>query len=472
MASSHHPSFASADAGSSTSGSAVVSRSDIISTEICLVNDDADPSLATGDADPSEEMVLGHPQPFKGDEVFEEGEKALYTRATLPGAFKKRAKLWVQYGKMHLSAIQVKALNYRAREGEKTITEHVFNEGGWDSIPERGMFILTIFTGGKKKPSSGEGQSVLYTKVQLPGIYGEAVKLWVKSGVTFFGEEIKKGVAEQGHNIHMGEKNDSLMLMFISRLNDTGSLSLPLKRNPEQPQPSMAAHLPSGSTDGGSSSAGNASVVLGEPQPFNGYSAFKKGERLKYTKVELPGFFKRDVKLWVKFGELYLMAMEMKPKALKSSNRRDAMKTHYYNHGRGASMYNGSLFLSLARREDAIPSGKTNRRDAMKTHYYNHGRGASMYNGSLFLSLARREDAIPSDEKNTFYSKVELPSVYGESAKMWVRSDDIVVNSLDIKAEDACSRWEQTPSLKMDDDGGKIDDSLTVVLVFNPKMRE
>ncbi|KAJ4833735.1 hypothetical protein Tsubulata_036344 [Turnera subulata] len=218
------------------------------------------------------------------------------------------------------------------------------------------------------------------------------------------------------------------------------SLTPPPETNPKQPQPSMAFQLPS---DTGSSSTGNASVVLGQPQPFNGNNAFKKGERLKYTKVELPGFFKRDVKLWVKYGELYLMAMEMKPKSFGSSNCRDAMKSHYYNHGPSASMYNGSFFLSLARRENATPGGR-----------------------------GRHPNPSGEDEKDTLYSKVELPGVYGEGVKMWVKSESIVVNSMNIKTEDACSMQEEKPKLRIGKDGAEIDSSLAVTLVFAPKVRE
>ncbi|KAJ4829929.1 hypothetical protein Tsubulata_012127 [Turnera subulata] len=288
MASSHHLSLAAADTGTFTSVSADANGSGFFTAHITLVASvtESFSSLATGDADPSEEMVLGQPEPFNGDEVSRQSRKLRFSR-----------------------------------------------------------------------------------------------------------------------------ESDSIMLRFTPQLKE---------HNHRYHQ------LPSASADAGSSSSAKTSVVLGRPLPFNGNNALKKRERLKDTK----------------YGELYLMAMELKPKSFGSSNCRDAMKFPYYNHGPGASMYNGTFFLSLARRrENAIP-------------------------------VRRGRHPNSSDGTDTLYSKVELPGIYGDGVKMWVKSESVVVNSMDLKSEDACSEQEGSPELRIDKDGAEIDNSLAVTLVFTPKMRE
>ncbi|KAJ4830278.1 hypothetical protein Tsubulata_021755 [Turnera subulata] len=149
-------------------------------------------SLATGDATyPSDVMVLGQPQPFSGHNIFEKGEKGKYTKVNLPGLFKKRVKLWVNYGEMHLSVVEFKGLaldtTRNLRNFKETVAD-VFNNN-------RVLFELILLTQKTKEPSarSSGAESALTTKVELPGVYGEAVKLWVKTDTVgaVFGEEIK-----------------------------------------------------------------------------------------------------------------------------------------------------------------------------------------------------------------------------------------------------------------------------------------
>ncbi|KAJ4826123.1 hypothetical protein Tsubulata_049735 [Turnera subulata] len=166
----------------------------------------------------SEVLVIGRPQPFTGNNIFEKGERAKYTRVNLPGLFKKQVKLWVNYGDMDLCVVESKGLTFNAadaatiiRKLEEEVT-NLFNK--FTGV----MFDLELITKEKKKPSahsSGE-ESVLYRKVELPGIYGKVVKLWVKSdSITCFGEEFKIPGAAVNFGIPCSPDFDSVVLSFI-----------------------------------------------------------------------------------------------------------------------------------------------------------------------------------------------------------------------------------------------------------------
>ncbi|KAJ4826124.1 hypothetical protein Tsubulata_049737 [Turnera subulata] len=82
------------------------------------------------------------------------------------------------------------------------------------------MFALNILAEkGKEKPSahpSGE-ESVLYTKVELPGIYGKAVKLWVKSDIFIGpGQELKMPCNCE-LKFCASRDQDSLILSFVPK---------------------------------------------------------------------------------------------------------------------------------------------------------------------------------------------------------------------------------------------------------------
>ncbi|KAJ4848255.1 hypothetical protein Tsubulata_043087 [Turnera subulata] len=204
--------------------------------------------------------------------------------------------------------------------------------------------------------------------------------------------------------------------------------------------------LPAASPESGSSSGHanpNASdkeaLVLGQPEPFNVHGVFKKGERIKYHRVTLPGALEENVKLWVRYDKLYLIGIEMKEEVFSSKPTRGGMKQHFYNHGPGASMYNGSFILTLSMMEK--PSS---------------GHGTTTTKNKS------------SEEAAALYTKVELPGVYGQGVKMWVKSGEVIVNSRDVKVEEVfCSR-EERKSREIDIGMGSECDPM--VLIFAPKL--
>ncbi|KAJ4832309.1 hypothetical protein Tsubulata_026975, partial [Turnera subulata] len=334
--------------------------------------------------DVSRSALTLDPKPFNGDDVFEEGESVHYTEVTLPGLFKKQVKLWVKYGEMNLSALELKPLSYDSSDGGAT-KSHVFNGPSRLPIFKSGMFIVTLFGGETQKPSAHE--SVLYRKVELPGIYGEAVKLWVRSdSVTIYGEEIKKEVTSQSHRVHFDEDSDSLMLMFAPVLKEVPAASPESGSSSAHPNPSASGVL-----------------VLGQPEHFNVHGVFKEGERIKYNKVTLPGDLEKN---------LYLTGIEMK-KQMLSKPTSDGAKQHFFNHGPSASVFNGILILSLTMIE------KPSSCQAATSHHSSE------------------------EETAALYTKVELPGIYGESVKLWVRSGEVIVNCRDVTAEEACSSTEE-----------------------------
>ncbi|KAJ4837491.1 hypothetical protein Tsubulata_041977 [Turnera subulata] len=169
-------------------------------------------SSAISEAADRSEVMVGQPQPFTGHNIFENGERVKYTKVNLPGRFKKRSKLWVNYGEMHLRVVE-------AKFGTETEFRN-FDQGFGNLIDKvlngEIMFMLNILAKKEKeKPSahpSGE-ESVLYTKVELPGIYGEAVKLWVKSDIVIGpGQELKNQCVLR---LCGSPDFDSLILSFI-----------------------------------------------------------------------------------------------------------------------------------------------------------------------------------------------------------------------------------------------------------------
>ncbi|KAJ4848252.1 hypothetical protein Tsubulata_043084, partial [Turnera subulata] len=306
----------------------------------------------------SEVLAIGRPQPFTGNNIFEEGERAKYTRV----------KLWVNYGEMDLCVVESKGLTFNAADAATIIRKlkeevtNLFNK--FTGV----MFDLELITKEKKKPSahsSGE-ESVLYRKVELPGIYGKAVKLWVKSdSITCFGEEFKIPGAAVNFGIPCSPDFDS-----VPHLNPTAP----------PPQPSSLPTL--------------QVMVVGRPRPFTGHNIFEKGERSKYTKVKLPGLFKKQVKLWVNYGEMDLCVVEVKVDTETDVRNFEEGFTNLFD-----KCYNGVMFgLNL-----------------------------------LTIKEKYKASAHPSGEESVLYRKVELPGIYGKAVKVWVKSDILICVGQEFK---------------------------------------
>ncbi|KAJ4834869.1 hypothetical protein Tsubulata_039985 [Turnera subulata] len=167
-------------------------------------------SATSGAASRSEVMVLGQPQPFTGHNIFEKGERSKYTQVKLPGLFKKRMKLWVNYSEMYLSVEEVKVgTATNTRNVNERLTNLFYKCNGI-------LFELKILIAEEKeKPSAHSSvESALYTKVELPGIYGKAVKLWVKSGsVLLIGEEFK--ILRAAYHFKVYPDYNSLIMSFV-----------------------------------------------------------------------------------------------------------------------------------------------------------------------------------------------------------------------------------------------------------------
>ncbi|KAJ4835559.1 hypothetical protein Tsubulata_049910 [Turnera subulata] len=212
--------------------------------------------------------------------------------------------------------------------------------------------------------------------------------------------------------------------------------------------PQLPAVSPeSGSSSGHSNPNASEPLILGQPEPFNVHGVFKKGERIKYHKVTLPGDLEKNVKLWVRYDKLYLTGIETKKEVFKSKDTRGGVKQHFFNHGPGASMYNGIFILTLAMLKK--PSSGQAATTTTTTNNNSSDEAAALY-----------------------YTKVGLPGIYGESVKMWVRSGEVIVNCRDVKAEDVWSargegKWPEI-SVYVGAKGLATGDP--IMLMFAPKL--